>query len=146
MIEEKNQGLYPVYDANGICGYSHTCDITTNYIAIIKDGSGVGRLQSCKGMSSTIGTLGAIIPVNCSAEYLYAALSLVDFKPFITGMAIPHIYFKDYRKIEIPFPNGKIRSDIATLSTLFDEHILASINVMNELTKQKHSLFQELFI
>ena len=40
-----NKGIYPVYDAAGISGYIDHYDIDSDYITIVKDGSGVGRLQ-----------------------------------------------------------------------------------------------------
>lgn len=58
--------FYPVYDAAGIAGYIDYYDIDSDYITIVKDGSGVGRLQKCDKKSSFIGTLGALVAKNCT--------------------------------------------------------------------------------
>ena len=42
-VEGKN-GLYPVYGASGIISHIDTYHQEANYIAIVKDGSGIGRV------------------------------------------------------------------------------------------------------
>ncbi|MBQ6524219.1 MAG: hypothetical protein IJI12_06110, partial [Atopobiaceae bacterium] len=66
-----NDGPYPVYGASGIVGYSTTYQNEVQYVAVIKDGAGVGRARLCEPMSSVLGTMQALIPnegVDC--DYL----------------------------------------------------------------------------
>jgi len=51
-------GGYPVFGADGIVGYIDCFDQKEDYIAIVKDGSGSGRLTFIKGESSILSTLG----------------------------------------------------------------------------------------
>lgn len=146
MIESCGEGKYPVYDAGGIITHIATYDFDNPYIAIIKDGSGVGRLQLCRGQSSIIGTLGALLPIDCNVDYLYAALQTVDFRQFTTGMAIPHIYYKDYKNIAIPYPNEVTQRSIENLAKNFDEILLRENSLLLHLQQQKTALLQQLFI
>jgi type I restriction enzyme S subunit len=53
-------------------------------------------MEAC---TSVIGTLQYILPKeNVDLDYLNYALSSIDFKKYVAGAAIPHIYFKDYKE------------------------------------------------
>ena len=60
-VEGKN-GLYPVYGASGIISHIDTYHQEANYIAIVKDGSGIGRVTFMPAKSSVIGTMQYILP------------------------------------------------------------------------------------
>jgi type I restriction enzyme S subunit len=48
--------------------------------------------------TSVIGTLQYIFPKDgIDLNYLYYSLLTIDFKKYVAGAAIPHIYFKDYQ-------------------------------------------------
>ena len=95
-------GIFPVYGATGISGYTETADITGESILIIKDGSGVGTVKFVTGEYSYIGTLNSLtVKDGYCLKYIYFALQRFSFEPYKTGMAIPHIYFKDYGKAKI---------------------------------------------
>jgi type I restriction enzyme S subunit len=67
-------------------------------LSIVKDGSGVGRVTKMDAYTSVIGTLQYIFPKEgIDLNYLYYSLISVDFKKYVAGAAIPHIYFKDYK-------------------------------------------------
>lgn len=53
---ECKKGEYPLYDASGISSYIDKYDFENSYVAIVKDGSGVGRLQYCTEKTSIIVT------------------------------------------------------------------------------------------
>ena len=90
-------GLYKVFGANGLVGYTDVSQMNGDAILVIKDGSGVGTTSYAQGKFSVIGTLNYLtILGNYDLRYLYFALSVFNFQPYKTGMAIPHIYFKDY--------------------------------------------------
>ena len=145
-MQELSFGEYPVYDAGGISMTVSTYDNDFEYTAIIKDGSGVGRVQLCQKYSSFIGTLGALIPIGCSNYYLYTVLQNIDFRQFITGMAIPHIYFKDYKSTLVPFPSATKRMHIESLSKYYDDRIENAEKTLALLLSLKAGFLQQLFI
>ncbi len=145
-ITQVENGEYPIYDASGIVALIDKYDFSNSYVAIIKDGSGVGRLQLCQSKSSIIGTLGAIFPKHCTVRYLLAVLQTIDFRQFTTGMAIPHIYYKDYKNCSIPFPPQEQRNKIEKISTAIDFMIDKESRILSLLQQQKTSLMQQLFI
>ena len=146
QIDNTPKGAYPVYDAGGVAAFVDFYDMDTNYIAIIKDGSGVGRLQFCQAKSSFIGTLGGLIPKNCSAFYLYTALQTIDFKEYVTGMAIPHIYYKDYKDAMLPYPCEEERAKIEIAFQYLDDKIAKAELLLTKLNELKKSFLQQLFI
>ena len=99
-------GSYPVYGATGLIGYTNNYAYNGESILIVKDGSGVGSLSYVNDHFSVIGTLNYLTAKeNYSILYLYYALMAFNFTPYITGMAIPHIYFKDYGKAKLFYPS-----------------------------------------
>jgi type I restriction enzyme S subunit len=57
-------GDFPVYGANGICGYTINSDFKEPAILIVKDGSGVGNVRFVNGKYSVIGTQNILTPQN----------------------------------------------------------------------------------
>lgn len=95
--DAEEQGMYPVYGANGVCGYLDYATVSAPAILIVKDGSGVGNVSYTNGDCSVVGTLNYLRPKKgVSAKFLYFVLKRFNFQPYKTGMAIPHIYFKGY--------------------------------------------------
>lgn len=95
-------GAYPVYGANGIVGYLDNYNTENEAVYIIKDGSGVGTVSYVTGKCSATGTLNILqAPNGYSLRYLYYLLKVFNFEPYKTGMAIPHIYFKDFQSMGI---------------------------------------------
>ncbi len=141
-----NKGTYPVYDAIGIAGYIDHYDIDSDYVTIVKDGSGVGRLQKCDKKSSFIGTLGALVAKNCTTDFLYAVLQTIDFSKFVTGMAIPHIYYRDYKSTLLPFPSEEKQHFISQLLKKFDIHIENETQKLTNILTYKQGLLQQMFI
>ena len=95
-VEGKN-GQYPVYGASGIISHIDTYHQEENYIAIVKDGSGIGRVTFMPAKSSVIGTMQYILPKGgFNINYIGYCLQSLDLSKYKQGAAIPHIYFKDY--------------------------------------------------
>ena len=95
-VEGKN-GQYPVYGASGIISHIDTYHQEENYIAIVKDGSGIGRVTFMPAKSSIIGTMQYILPKEgFNINYIGYCLQSLDLSKYKQGAAIPHIYFKDY--------------------------------------------------
>lgn len=99
-------GDYPVYGARGFVQNVDFYHRDTEYIGIVKDGSGVGRVNVYPAYSSLLGTLQYILPKNGYAlNYVAYALKSLNLASFTSGAAIPHIYFRDYGEVEIAVPS-----------------------------------------
>ncbi len=91
-------GEYPIFGASGFIKNVSFYHQKEPYFSIVKDGSGVGRVTKMNAYTSVIGTLQYILPKdNVVLNYLYYSLISIDFKKYVAGAAIPHIYFKDYK-------------------------------------------------
>lgn len=94
-----DEGDYPIHGASGFIKNVSFYHQDKPYLSIVKDGSGYGRVTKMDAFTSVIGTLQYILPKeNIDLDYLYYSLLSVDFKKYVSGAAIPHIYFKDYKK------------------------------------------------
>lgn len=103
-IKDKS-GDYPVFGASGIVGYVDFFHKAQECLGIIKDGAGVGRVFVLPKQSSVIGTLSYLENnETTNLKYLFYFLKNLDFSKYILGSAIPHIYFRDYKKEQIPLP------------------------------------------
>lgn len=94
-----DEGDYPIFGASGLIKKVSFYHRDKPYLSIVKDGSGVGRVTKMDAFTSVIGTLQYILPKeNIDLDYLHYSLMSVDFRKYVSGAAIPHIYFKDYKK------------------------------------------------
>ncbi|MBR2085285.1 MAG: restriction endonuclease subunit S [Muribaculaceae bacterium] len=120
-------GDYPVYGASG---YVHNVDFyhrDTPYIGIVKDGSGVGRVNIYPAYSSLLGTMQYIIPKEgYQLGYVAYALKGLNLSSFASGAAIPHIYFKDYGKCKIDVP-----------PFIEQERIIAELDLLSGIIEKK---------
>ena len=140
-------GTYPVYGANGIVGYLDNYNTQSEAIYIIKDGSGVGTVSYVTGKCSATGTLSILqAKEGYSLQYLYYLLKVFNFEPYKTGMAIPHIYFKDYRKAEIFCPSYSEQLRYAKLLSVIDNKLLVEQNILRNFGLQKQYLLRQMFI
>lgn len=144
----KGIGQYPVYGATGICGYMDKYEISGDSILIIKDGASVGSTAYATGRYSTIGTLNYLRTTQeCYLlPYIYYSLKAFDFRPYITGMAIPHIYFKDYSKAKIWCPAVAEQKRIATTLRTMGTKLQIEHKILRNLILQKQYLLSNLFI
>lgn len=141
IIEDK--GKFPVYDANGIIGYSGYYEKQEKYISIVKDGAGVGRLKVCVSKSSVIGTMGYIVPSqDIELLYLYQCLLAVNFNKYIIGATIPHIYYKDYSKEKIYVPSLEEQKAIAKVLTTADKEIELLEKQLEQIKLEKKAMMQ----
>ncbi len=93
-----DEGEYPIFGASGLIKHVSFYHRDKPYLSIVKDGSGFGRITKMDAYTSVIGTLQYIIPKeDINLDYLNYFLMSVDFKKYVSGAAIPHIYFKDYK-------------------------------------------------
>ena len=140
-------GTYPVYGANGIVGYLDNYSTQDEAVYIIKDGSGVGTGSYVTGQCSTTGTLNTLqAKEGYSLQYLYYILKVFNFEPYKTGMAIPHIYFKDYGKAKIFCPSYTKQLQYARLLSAIDGKVSTEQNSLASLSLQKQYLLRQMFI
>ncbi len=140
-------GTYPVYGANGIVGYLDNYNTEKEAVYIIKDGSGVGAVSYVTGKCSATGTLNTLqAKEGHSLQYLYYILKVFNFEPYKTGMAIPHIYFKDYGKAKIFCPPYQEQLRYAKMLSAIDDKLLAEQNILTNLSLLKQYLLRQMFI
>ena len=111
---ENNNGNYPIYGAAGLIKYVDFYQQEKEYIAVVKDGAGIGRAMKLPAKSSVIGTMQYIFPKeNVSIDYLFYLLSHLNLAKYFSGATIPHIYFKDYKNEEVNLPSIEEQKAIA---------------------------------
>lgn len=116
-------------------------------VYIIKDGSGVGTVSYVTGKCSATGTLNTLqAKEGYSLQYLYYMLKVFNFEPYKTGMAIPHIYFKDYGKAKIFCPSYTEQLKYARLLSAIDNKLSAEQSILTDLSLQKQYLLRQMFI
>lgn len=141
-----HDGEYPVYGASGFITNVDFYQQENPYIAVVKDGAGVGRVMKLPAKSSVIGTMQYIIPNgDIDISYLAYAMEYMNLSKYYTGATIPHIYFKDYQKEEFPLPNlaeqRKIAAVLDKVSDLIDKR-RAQLDKLDLLVKAR---FVEMF-
>ena len=140
-------GTYPVYGANGIVGYLDDYNTEDEAVHIIKDGSGVGTVSYATGRCSATGTLNTLQAKDgYLLQYLYYMLKVFNFEPYKTGMAIPHIYFKDYGKAKIFCPSYTEQLKYVELLSAIDNKLSAEQSILTNLSLQKQYLLRQMFI
>ena len=99
-IERKN-GDYPVFGAAGYIGNVDFYHQEGQYVAVVKDGAGIGRTTLMPAKSSVIGTMQYLLPKdNVLPEYLCYVVRYMHLEKYFSGATIPHIYFRDYKNEE----------------------------------------------
>ena len=145
--EVSHSGLYKVFGANGLIGYTDMPQMKGDAILIIKDGSGVGTASYAQGEFSVIGTLNYLTAINnYDLRYLYFVLSVFNFQSYKTGMAIPHIYFKDYGNAKIYCPPLSEQKRIANVLGKLESKLCLEQNILASFNLQKRYLLGRMFI
>ena len=142
-----SSGLCKVFGANGLVGYKDVPQMNGDAILVIKDGSGVGTVFYAQGKFSVIGTLNYLTVIgNNDLRYLYFALSVFNFQPYKTGMAIPHIYFKDYGKAKIYCPSLAEQKRVANVLDKLESKLFVEQELLASFNQQKLYLLGKMFI
>lgn len=139
-------GQFPIYGASGLISHVNFYRQECEYIAVVKDGAGIGRVFLLPSYSSVIGTMQYILPKsNIDVRYLYFAMQFMNLAKYYSGSTIPHIYFKNYKHepINLP-PLEKQREIAATLDTIeqAEDNLKQQTTHLDELVK---SQFIEMF-
>ena len=145
--EVSPNGLYKVFGANGMVGYTDVSQMNGDAILIIKDGSGVGTTSYAQGEFSVIGTLNYLTAIgDYDLRYLYFVLSVFNFQPYKTGMAIPHIYFKDYGSAKIYCPPFAEQKRVANVLGKLESKLFVEQELLVSFNLQKQYLLGQMFI
>lgn len=104
---EKRNGNYPIFGASGLIKNVDFYHQDKDYVGIVKDGSGIGRVSFYPAQSSLIGTLQYIFPkTGYDIRYVGYCLQSLNLSSYRQGAAIPHIYFRDYGEREVLVVEG----------------------------------------
>lgn len=143
---DNNNGCYPIYGASGYIKNINFYISDKPYIGIVKDGSGVGRVNIYPAYSSLLGTMQYVVPNdNMDIAYLMYALRYMKLGSLYSGAAIPHIYYKNYQRNELNYREKNEQKSISTQLTQIENAILvcnAKIIALDELVKSR---FIEMF-
>ncbi|EAJ6074224.1 restriction endonuclease subunit S [Campylobacter coli] len=130
---KNKSGDYPVFGASGIVGYIDFYHKNKECLGIVKDGAGVGRVFVLPKNTSVIGTLNYLETLeNTNLKYLFYFLCSIDFSKYILGSAIPHVYFRDYKKEQIPLPPLKEQERIVGILDESFSKIDESIKILEQ--------------
>jgi type I restriction enzyme S subunit len=141
-----SDGDYPLYGANGFVKNIDFYHQPNEYIGIVKDGSGVGRVNTYPSKSSLVGTMQYILPTGeVTLSYLKYFLQSKNLGRYASGAAIPHIYFKDYSKELIPVLPTKEQNHIVSELDQLSAIISLKQQQMKEYDALAQSLFYEMF-
>lgn len=148
-IQDK-KGDYPIYGASGVVAYVDFYTKENQSLGIVKDGAGIGRVFLLPPKASVIGTLHYVENNDdLNLKYLFYFLQSINLARYITGSAIPHIYFRDWKKEQIPLPPLEIQKRIvARLESAFEKIEKGSAHLQDaktKLTKYKQSLLKSAF-
>lgn len=111
----RENGEFSVYGASGIMGYNDSPSSEVEYLGIIKDGAGVGRINSYPANSSLLGTMAYIVPnKGINIGWLRYVISNMDLANNLDSTTIPHIYFKEYGNKYINYVDSLEQERIAS--------------------------------
>ncbi len=97
------EGDYPVFGAKGFAKNVSFYHQEKEYLGIIKDGAGIGRVSRHPEKSSVLATMQYLIPKDgFDIGFVEYFLNGTNFEKHRNGSTIPHIYYKDYKSE--PFP------------------------------------------
>lgn len=141
-----NSGEYPLFGASGLVKNIDFFHQDKPYIGIVKDGAGVGRVNIYPAYSSLVGTMQYIFPKEgYSIDFIKYFLVKLDLSHCVSGATIPHIYFKDYGKENIPTPSLDTQLAIVSELDKINELIRLKKEQLNDFDNLAQSLFYEMF-
>ena len=139
-------GNYPIYGAAGYIGNVDFYHQINPYVAIVKDGAGIGRAMLCPAQSSIIGTMQYLLPKkNILPRYLYYVVKYMHLEKYFTGATIPHIYFKDFKNETFNLEALERQKEIVTVLEKCEKVIEYRKRELNELDSLIKARFVEMF-
>lgn len=146
--EVNKKGTYEVYGASGLVGYLDNYSCGKQYLGIVKDGAGVGRVNKYEKNSSLLGTMAYIVPnEGIDINWLMYVISALDLGKDVGKTTIPHIYFSNYGNKAVyylPLPEQeKIATFLDSECARIDEVISKTKSTIEEYKKLKQSVITE---
>ena len=138
-------GKYDLYDANTIIGKTNIEPIRSEYITVIKDGAGVGRIRVLPPNTMFIGTMGGLQATKSDLSYIYTLLSRFELGKECSGSTIPHIYFKDYGNNEYFVPTIEEQQTIGSYFAKIDNLITLHQRKYDALVSVKKAMLEKMF-
>ena len=139
-------GAYPIYGAAGYLGNVDFYHQDKPYVAVVKDGAGIGRTTLHPAKSSVIGTMQYLLPKNnVLPEYLYYVVQYMHLEKYFTGATIPHIYFKDYKAEQFNLDAIERQKEIVASLQKVETLIKARQQQLQKLDELIKARFVELF-
>ena len=139
-------GEYPIYGAAGYIGNVDFYHQEKPYVAIVKDGAGIGRTTLYPAKSSVIGTMQYLLPKdNVLPEYLCYVVRYMHLERYFTGATIPHIYFRDYKNEQFNLESLDKQAEIIEILGKAESIILKRRKELAELDNLIKARFVELF-
>ena len=138
-----DDGDYPVFGAKGFAQNVSFYQQESEYLGIIKDGAGIGRVSRHPEKSSILATMQYILPKKgFDIQFINYFLDYIDFEKYRTGSTIPHIYYKDYKSEPFPLVNiDEQKRIVAKLDECFSLIDNCQLKIENSLRNAKE-LFQ----
>lgn len=139
-------GDYPIYGASGYIGNVDFYHQELPYVAIVKDGAGIGRTALLPAKSSVIGTMQYLLPKkNVLPEYLYYVVRYMHLEKYFSGATIPHIYFRDYKSEEFNLVPVDYQEEIVATLGKIEAIVAARQRQLQKLDELVKARFIELF-
>ena len=147
---KEDDGEYPLFSAKGFNKNISFFHQEKEYLAIIKDGAGIGRVSKHPAKSSVVATMQYLIPKEgFDIGFIKYFLNGIDFESHRKGSTIPHVYFKDYKSEPFPLlPLTQQKQIVAILDKAFAAIDTAKANAEQNLQNAKElfeSYMQQLF-
>ena len=139
-------GEYPIYGAAGYIGNVDFYHQEKPYVAIVKDGAGIGRTTLHPAKSSVIGTMQYLLPKdNVLPEYLCYVVRHMHLEKYFTGATIPHIYFRDYKNEKFNLASLDKQAEIVGILKKAESVIRKRRQQLTELDNLIKARFVEMF-
>lgn len=140
-------GDYPIYGASGYIGNVDFYHQELPYVAIVKDGAGIGRTVLLPAKSSVIGTMQYLLPKkNVLPEYLCYVVRYMHLEKYFSGATIPHIYFRDYKSEEFNLVPVDYQEEIVATLGKIEAIVAAHQRQLQKLDELVKARFIELFV
>ena len=139
-------GDYPIYGASGYIGNVDFYHQELPYVAIVKDGAGIGRTVLLPAKSSVIGTMQYLLPKkNVLPEYLCYVVRYMHLEKYFSGATIPHIYFRDYKSEEFNLVPVDYQEEIVATLGKIEAIVAARQRQLQKLDELVKARFVEIF-
>ena len=140
------EGEYPIYGAAGLIGNVGFFHQAKPYVAVVKDGAGIGKTMLLPSKSSVIGTLQYLLPKeNILPEYLYYVVQHMHLEKYFSGSTIPHIYFRDYQNEMFNLDAPETQAKTVRVLRSVERIIACQQNELSKLDELVKARFVEMF-